>query len=638
MISPSTIEAVKARIDLVALIGESVRLKKQGRRYSGLCPFHSEKTPSFSVNAERGFYYCFGCKASGSGIDFVMHRDGLSFPEAVRMLADRFGVIVEESGSKEEQQEAQRRRRAKEQLFELNALAASFFEQQLREHPLAELALRELDRRGLAPGSSEQVDRSLVAFRIGYAPYGWDSFSLYLEKNGVSAEAAAKLGLIVPRRGGGGSYDQFRHRLMFAVFDKQGRVVAFSGRALQEPSEEQLRVAQISPTGRRGDERGPPKYVNSPESPIYVKGEHVFGLHQARSAVREHDVAVLVEGNFDVLALHARGFCHAVAPLGTAFTVEQGKLLKRFAPTIVTLFDADAAGKAAAIKLRKPTADAELRVKVAELPADTDPDQFAREKGIEALAKVVAGARDMLEFLIEDTLRNSGTSLRDRQDAIRRVMGFLGEERDPTARSMAKAYADKVSAQLVVDGRSPTDMRALEGMVRRALHTADRGPTSGDNEQTGGGRPSYRLRRTGQERISESVLGALLDFPQLGADPDVEQALQHLSGDPALAAAEVRSAWEAKKCLDVAELLDLLPPSIHHFAVARLASPIFSELAQARRELLENTRKLQQLSLKGDKAIKLEELSRADRLGDSEAQDELLRELAQRSKEKLGLS
>lgn len=640
MIAQETIEAVKARADIVALVGESVRLQKKGRRYSGLCPFHSEKTPSFSVNAEKGFYYCFGCQAHGGAIDFVMHREGYTFPEAVKALAERYGVVVDENTSPEERQEADRRKRERDQLYDMNQLAATFFRLQLTEHPLGKYALAELERRGLAPGQNEAIDNALAAFHIGYAPYGWDGFARYVQQQGVSADVAVKLGLVVPRRSGGGHYDQFRHRLMFAVSDKGGRVIAFSGRALDDPSDEDL--GQIPRIGRRDEDRGPPKYVNSPESPIYVKGQSVFGLYQGRGAIRSKEEAVLVEGNFDVLALQARGVGHVVAALGTAFTVEQAKLIKRYAPVVITLFDADEAGQKAAVKLRKPAREAGLRVKVAELPEGTDPDDFARAKGAEAVERLLSGARDMLEYVIDRTLRGGGGSLRDKQERIAKVMRYLSAETDPTVRSMAKAYADKISGQMIIDGSSPTDIRGLERMVSRALSSGPEsgagGPSSGPGAGPGGlGGPSSRSRPRA-DQVALAVVGALLDFPELCDDTELETALGDVSGDSALAVVAVASMWHEKKALDVAELLDLLPLSVHSFAVARLAAPVFSELAEARRELLENTKKLRRLSLKGDKALKLEELSRADRLGDSEAQDELLRELSRRSKEKLGLS
>ncbi len=658
MISEETIAAVRERVDLVALIGENVRLKRQGRRFTGLCPFHKEKTPSFNVNPDRGMYHCFGCKASGGAIDYVMQVEGYTFPEAVRALAERCGVEIEEGGSEAERKQSAQRRQDKEDLFAVMRMAAHFFVEQLQPdgHPLACLARAELERRGLAPGSNEQVDASLSGFHVGYAPYGWDGLASFLRRQEVSPAVAQRLGLVAPRRGGGGFYDAFRHRLMFAVVDKSGRVVAFSGRALAEPDEELLSrhgIAPMSAPRAAGDEprRPPPKYINSPESPIYIKGEVVFGLHQARHEIRQRAEAVLVEGNFDVLSLHGRGYSGVVAPLGTAFTTAQAKLIKRYAPTTVVLFDADSAGRKATRALRAPAREAGLALKVASLPAGQDPDDFAREQGIEAIEQVVSGAQGMLEYLIEQTLTGDevrAATLVEQHERIRQVMGYLAEESDPTLRSMAKSYADKISARLVVGGRSAADMGALERMVRAALArgaTAQSGASGGPSPDDhpfaplsdSAPRGPQARSRLHTKHVEMAVFGALLEFPELLDNPQVLDALQHAEGDLALGVDAVRRMWDAKKSLRGPEILDLMPRAIHPFAVGRLASPKFMECDEACTELLENAKKLQWLSLKGDKAAKLEELAHAERMGDTAAEDELLRELTRRSKQKLGL-
>ncbi len=644
MISKETIAAVRERADIVQVVGESVRLKRQGRRMVGLCPFHKEKTPSFSVNSERGMFHCFGCKASGSVFDYLMQLEGLAFPEAVRHLADRYGVLIEES-SPEQRDVEQRRRDERTKLYELNQLAACFFEEQLAEggHPLSGMAREELERRGLPLDSADEALRAaLEGFRIGYAPYGWDGLSSYLQRQGVPLEQAATLGLISQRRSGRGHFDAFRHRVMFAVLDKSGRVVAFSGRALPEPSEEQLQRAAIEPMYRDdgADRRPAPKYINSPETPIYVKGDTVFGLYQARHAARREGHAVLVEGNFDVLSLHGRGLDIAVAPLGTALTEKQARLIRRYAQTAVVMFDGDGAGRKATAACRVPARMAELNLKVVSLPADTDPDDFIRANGVEAVQKLIVGARGMLEYLIEETLMGDGVqggSLKEKQQRIEQVLHYLAEEKDPTVRSMAKSYADKISAQLVIEGRSPGDIRSLESMVRRALQPgpADGGASSRASGESQG--PSSRSRPRAQD-ISLAVFGALLDFPELCEEEETAVVLEAVEGDLALGVAAMRQMWEEKKSLEVQHLLDLMPPAIHSFAAARLAAPEFLDVANARRELVDNMTKLRRIALKDDSAVKLDALAQAERQGDSDAEDELLKELARRSRERHGLS
>src|SRR6187402_65248 len=297
MIGQETIDRVGRETKVVELIGETVRLQRRGRSFTGLCPFHKEKTPSFHVNAERGFYHCFGCHASGDAIKFVQETEGLDFVEAVRSLAERVGIDVVENESDAERQQQAELRRKQQELYDLGDRAAEYFERMLREHPLAEHARAELARRGLtAEAPTDAVADALQAFRLGYAPYGWDGLVRFLKESGLSARAAETVGLLAPRKTGSGHYDRFRHRLMFAVIDVQGRVIAFSGRYLDEPPAERLRPLGFEPSASG---EPPAKYMNSPESPAYRKREAVFGLYQARQALRAADRAVIVEGNFD---------------------------------------------------------------------------------------------------------------------------------------------------------------------------------------------------------------------------------------------------------------------------------------------------------------------------------------------------
>jgi DNA primase len=412
VISPDTLARIKERTDIVALIGETVRLTRRGRSFVGLCPFHKEKSPSFHVHPERGFFHCFGCQESGSAIDFVMKTNGLDFLEAVRMLADRSGIVLEESVNAEA---SRAQKSEKDELYAVMMLAATYYERCLglagasalggRAHPLAGYALRELDKRGMpSPGSqgpeAEHWQKAAAAFRLGYAPPGWDGLARFLREQGISAGVGERAGLLVA--GQRGHYDRFRHRLMFAVVDALGRVIAFSGRALAAPDPEELK--RHEPSAPSYDGEPPAKYINSPESPIYKKGEQLFGLFQAKAALRQRQEALLVEGNFDVVTLHAAGIEHAIAPLGTAFTAEQAKLIKRFAPSVVVLFDGDAAGKKATRAARIPCREGGLDARVATLPAGMDPDELVRTQGAAALLARLKEAKGMLEHLIQDAL------------------------------------------------------------------------------------------------------------------------------------------------------------------------------------------------------------------------------------------
>lgn len=646
MIAPETIALVKERTDLVSLIGESVRLSRKGRTFTGCCPFHKEKTPSFHVNPERGFYHCFGCKESGSGVDFVMKTHGLTFPEAVRMLAERAGVAITETTTDAEQREANAARRTKEDLYGVNHLAATYFERNLRTHPLAGYARAELERRGLPlsdePGGPAGVDPiadTLQAFRIGYAPHAWDGLAAFLRQNGISPIVAEKVGLLVPRSSGTGHYDRFRHRLMFAVLDVMGRVVAFSGRALAEPTPEEAARhgagAPRAPTD--SDHASPAKYINSPESPIYTKGEHLFGLHQARNDVRQKGEAVLVEGNFDVVALHARGIQNVVAPLGTAFTPAQAKLLKRFAQSAVLLFDGDAAGKKATRAARGPCREGGLNAKVASLPRGIDPDDLARTQGPEAVRRVIDGATGLLEYLIDDALESGmfgGASLAEQLARVRAVAAILAEEDDPNLRSMAKFYADRVSSKMLVGGAAPASLHELERMIERATSRHGGEPTRTDAYVFGGFKATAeqgpRARSRGDAAaVASEILGALLDFPDLLDDPDALVTIGEMDGEMALSVAAMRRG----KGLDADGFLAMFPESVRGFAAQRWASPVFLTLEEAKWGLLENGKKLHRAALSRENDEQVQRMKRTTM--SAEEEDAILRECERRMRERL---
>ncbi len=654
MISKHTIELVRERVDIVALIGESVRLTRRGRSWLGLCPFHKEKSPSFHVNPDRGFFHCFGCKESGSAIDFLMKSNGLEFHEAIRELASRAGVEVEETRTEQERKQDAAQRRAREDLYDVLGLAASFFEHALRggplspggaPHPLAPIAARALAARGLAlPGPGEAtspVADALQAFRVGYAPAGWDGLAKMFRTQGVSPVTAERVGLLVPRTSGPGHYDRFRHRLMFAVLDVQGRVVAFSGRSLDSPTEAELaRLLDEERRALEGQLRGEPpaKYINSPESPVYTKGEHLFGLHQARSAIRSAGEALLVEGNFDVVALHARGLTHTVAPLGTAFTPAQGKLLRRFTQRITLMFDGDAAGAKATRASRAVVREVGLSARVARLPPGEDPDSFARKAGPQALTEAARSAKGLLEYLIDDALEDrtfAGASLSDQLGRVRAVAQLLADESDPELRALAKTYADQLSSRLVVRGRSSMGMRELERLVERALGPGGPDELEGASTDAVVG-PRARSKARGGE-VEREILGALLDVPELLGDEAVANALSDVQGDVALAVAALRAIPEGELGRYATDFLAHVPAPIQGFVASRLAAPSFasSDLGGARQQLLDNARKLRRATLLRENEETVRELGRAHHEEDDWKR--LLREAEERAKARQGI-
>ena len=654
MISPETIALVRERTDILAIVLEAVpSLKRRGRSFVGLCPFHKEKTPSFHVNPDRGFFHCFGCKEAGSAIDFLIKHEGYTFPEAVRALAERAGIEVQETrGHDAVLTESDRQKKAREELYAVNALAATYYEDQLRRHEHRSYALEELAKRGLEIGKDAKVDEALQAFRIGYAPPGWDGLASFLRQQGVSPTAAETVGLLVPRSSGSGFYDRFRHRLMFAVMDAQGRVVAFSGRALRElPEPLPATSSEAAPRSAlryvaKSESGPPPKYINSPESPIYTKGQMLFGIHQARHAIRQEEVAVLVEGNFDVVSLHARGLQNVVAPLGTAFTQEQAKLLKRFAPSVVFLFDGDAAGKKAVRLSRDAIRGAGMNARVATLPDGIDPDELSRTKGATAVEDLVAGARGMAEALIEMEL--DGTFVQadvfERVERIERIRKLIADEDDPIMRMELFAYADQaVSARLDLHGmrvgrddvHQSGPFAALQKSLRkdeeaaRARGEVPRPIASSPKEA----RIPAKLPGSPERH---AIVGCLIEWPSLLDDPEVADELSMLEGPVVMAIASLRRAWKPEeKRLDVDAFLREIPPGVRVLANKHLAKPEQDSEANAKGYLLENANKLKRLLLSQEAAQITRETYRAQ--GDWDTERELLREAAERLRAKHGL-
>jgi DNA primase len=629
MISKDTISLVRDRTDLVAVISESVpSLKKRGRRFLGLCPFHQEKSPSFHVNPDSGLYHCFGCKESGDVFRFLERVEGYTFVEAVKILAERAGVpLHEERGAVPS--DAERHKRDRDALYGVLQTAASFFEEQLREHPERHYAIEELKRRELEPG-----DQAIQAFRVGYAPPGWDGLASYLKTQGVSPAMGESVGLLVPRTGGAsaGYYDRFRHRLMFAVIDPHGRVVAFSGRALCP-----VVVPSLSDRDSPGNDSPrdpPPKYINSPESPVYVKGAALFGLWQARHEIRKRESAILVEGNFDVVSLHARGLQNVVAPLGTAFTVDQARLLRRYATSVTLLFDADAAGRKAARAAETPCDDAGLDAKVAVLPDRTDPDEFVRQKGEPALAHVVGQARGLFEYLIDVDLDESFNAADggERAARIKWITALIERQKDPVRRGMLEAYADYAAGRLDLVRSAPNAFRALKRTIMASARaaTVPRGPRPWEAR--------VQARRPGQEE-RKAIVGAILDFPVLLDDSEIQEVLERLHGESARIVAGIAQSMRmnvhGQKVLDSAEFLAQMPSAIQAFASARLAAPEHDTIDEARATVNVNAKKLRESNVARETSEIVREQHRV--IGDWDMQVELAKHVDALVRQRQGL-
>jgi DNA primase len=628
LLTEETIQAVRDGANIAVVVGERIKLTRRGRSLVGLCPFHKEKSPSFHVNEERGFYYCFGCHASGDSIKFIQETEGLAFTEAVRELAGRLNITIIETRANAERVQEESARQRRDELFQVNEAAAEFFERCLVNHPLGHLGNEELSRRALQFDQARSptpsvMQQTLKAFRVGYAPHSWDALTTHLRSAGLSLKAAESVGLIGARKQGSGFFDRFRHRLMFAVVDLRGRVVAFSGRVLPDPEAAELQRLGLQPLGSNAD-GNVAKYMNSPESSIYKKRELVFGLYQARDAIRERDECVLVEGNFDVVSLHARGIKNVVAPLGTAFTQEQAAQMRRYSSNVTVLFDADSAGQRASVAAREPCKAEGLAARVAQLPPGTDPDDFVRSKGADALLACLRNAKGMLEFLIELTLESDfrGADAEARGRKLQEVLELIKTEDDPTVRAVARAQADSFAARLgILDaGSTHAVARAVEGAAR------------------GGEAPKPSARNLAPERarsqgrtgaIEAEVLGVLVEHPMLLEDAEVQELLRHASGQLALHIAAIKRYGS-----ELSDHLAELDEELRALVGRRLAVPLVDDEFAAREVLFDNLQRLAKADERRGKAEAVEQLRHAAASGDVDTEMELLRRLNDAAQER----
>jgi len=458
MIPDALVEEVRARADIVELVGEHVALRRAGKDFRGLCPFHQEKTPSFYVVPAKGFYKCFGCGASGDVFAFLMQRLGLGFQEAVRHVAARVGVELPDAAGPRGAREAHA------PLYEAMAFAADFYARQLREERVGEAARRYLAGRGLG-------DEAIERFRIGFAPPEWRALREAARRHGIEDAVLLEAGLLKASGRGGEPYDRLRGRIVFPILDLAGRVVALGGRVLG-PAEE-----------------GVPKYLNSPETPIYRKGQALYGLYWARPAIRRAGTALVVEGYLDYISLAARGIEHVVAPLGTALTPEQAGLIARYARRAVLLYDSDPAGLRATFRAADELLRAGVHPHVASLPAGEDPDSLVRAGGAAALEPYLAAAVDVVERKLQ-ILEERGyfRDIDGKRKALDGLLPTLRAASDPALRDL---YVARVAERTGV--RRETLERALAGgraapRVRRAG-----GAPAGETAGPGAGLAAERL-------------------------------------------------------------------------------------------------------------------------------------------------
>ena len=391
--------------DIVDIVSESVILKKSGQNYFGLCPFHSEKTPSFSVNPAKQIFHCFGCGTGGDALGYVMKYHGLPFPEAVKLLARKYSIVVE---TRQMDPAAKKHQDLKETLFRINRKVMDHYRHHLHKDPAGHTARQYLENRHITP-------EVMAEFHLGFSLDQWDDVVGFLKKARVSRSAAENSGLVVPRKTGSGFYDRFRNRIMFPIFDINMQVAGFGGRVMDDAM---------------------PKYMNSPETPVYSKTRILYGLHAAKTHCRQDGTVHIVEGYFDFLTLFQNGIKNTVATLGTALTPEHVRILKGYAPAMILVFDSDAAGIAAAKRSIKTFLNEGVETRILILPKGEDPDTFVMKNGAAAFKKQADNARSVMPFLREVAMDTHGSSVTGRAKVLADMVPYLAEIQDSALRSL----------------------------------------------------------------------------------------------------------------------------------------------------------------------------------------------------------
>lgn len=502
MIPDSVVDEVRARADIVEIIGEHVALKRAGKDFKARCPFHEERTPSFYVVPGKGFYKCFGCNESGDVFTFLMKRLGLSFVDAVKLVAERTGVEIREV-NRQNVEDPNRH------LHEANAFAQDFFKKTLADEKAGSEARAYLGGRGIG---AETADR----FGLGFAPDDWRGLKEAAAVHGIEDAVLLEVGLLIQREDGKDPYDRFRNRVVFPIESASGKVLAFGGRIL----------------GR--SQKGAPKYLNSPESPVYHKGEVLYGLSWAKNTIRREESALVVEGYMDAVSLAAGGIENAVAPLGTSMTENQATLLGRYCSRVYILFDSDPAGLKATFRAGDVLLAAGLHPAVVTLPPGEDPDTIVRKEGPDGIREYINQAVDVLDRklqILEE--KDYFASIERTRGAVDRLLPTIRAAKDPALRDI---YVSKVAE------RTGVRRETLEAELEKKTP----GTFSPSRSRSGPNPPSIGVPRTvylGAERKLLLLLIQFRDFVDLAAerlgpdeflDPDFREVFEALVEDPEL--------------------------------------------------------------------------------------------------------
>ena len=567
----SKIEEIKSRVDIVELASEYLTLKKAGRNYLGLCPFHQEKTPSFTVNREKQIFYCFGCGEGGNVITLLMKIGNKSFPEAIKHLADKTGVLlpVRTFG-----REGQEKDSLHDQIVQLNLRAAQHFARNLAS-PAGKAGRDYLGKRAV-------TEETVKLFRLGYAPDAWRSLTDYIESSGLSLKLAEQAGLIVAGKEGN-FYDRFRGRLIFPIENIFGEIVAFGGRIMGE---------------------GEPKYLNSPESPVYVKGKNLYGLHKSRDAIRQSGFCLIVEGYFDAISLWNAGVRNVVATLGTSLTRDHLELLRRYAQDVVALFDPDVAGRKALDRSLEMFLGANIRARALILPEGCDPDDYVKKYGKEKLDELIALAPSISDYYIDNVL-GDGKTFEENRDLVKTAMEFVGKIGDEIEKNL---FIKRISEKLGID----------QALFKKEVHRKDVHVSS----KPAGVRQDAKMT---MNPLEMNLIRLLLEYPQKVLQIEDEKILDSfLEPSLKILGEKIVQAYKLLGYIDINMILSAdedkpLRESIYKLSIE---APSTDENV-VERNFTDNIRRIKEKWYKEQKRLVQLKLRQAQESGDKELTEQL---------------
>lgn len=574
------VNEIKRRLSIIDLIESYTSVKKTGRGYVGLCPFHDDRNPSMHIDEEKGLFHCFSCGAGGDILGFYMRYNNTTFPEALQELAKRANIPIEKTAPRAKGSSAAGA------LFKINSIVSKYYQKSLEESARGKPALEYIAKRGIPRDVATE-------FGLGYAPEGWDNLAKFLTKHKAPLGLAERVGLLVRRNSGDGHYDRFRGRLMFPIVNVDGKVIGFGGRVI--------------------DGEGEPKYINSPESEIYHKRSSFYGLDKSRDHIRRARRAIIVEGYMDFLSVYVSGIKNVVATLGTALTRDHVGVLKRYTDRYVVIFDGDESGIKAAVRSLDVFLEEGLLPNVVILPEGTDPDSFLSERGKDALLSLIENAPGLLDFYIDNTVREYRSGAITLNRSVKEIADVLTKVNDPIAKN---GYARKAAEKLGVrENEVMSLIRFGKGKAARPASVASAVSSTEASHALAG-------------NSEKTLLAVLLKFPELS---EIARA-EYVSGD--IANPEIRAILEEmllNDVLDASALLQIFQdrPGQALITEALFSSPGISDRETAGRTIERCIKKVKQRKL--DDRLKLLRLriDEAVRNKDSELEKEILKEYSE---------